>query len=250
MPKHYVIGNWKMNGTKVSQCRLVEGILSKLPILPNVEVAICPPFPYLQQISDKLFRRPVSLGAQSISEFDEGAYTGEVSGAMLKEFKTRFVLVGHSERRIHYKESDSIIALKFEAALRHELTPVLCVGETLDEREQQLTEQVIAEQIQAVIDHVGTTNLAKGIIAYEPVWAIGTGKTASPLQAQQIHTYIRGLVREQDKESAENLSILYGGSVNRSNAKELFSMPDINGGLVGGASLKATDFVEICLAAE
>ena len=249
MPKMYVIGNWKMHGSKVPNCRLVEGILCKLPILPKVDVAICPPFPFLQQVSDKLFRRPVMLGAQDLSSAKEGAYTGEVSGCMLRDFKVRFVLVGHSERRAMHHETDQLVADKFAAALEAELTPVLCVGETLEQRDAGRAEQVIAEQLSAVINTVGIEALSKGIIAYEPVWAIGTGKTATPLQAQHIHSFIRGLLREYDQALGSDISILYGGSVKADNAAELFGQPDINGGLIGGAAFKADSFVAICLAA-
>ncbi|MGB2221015.1 triose-phosphate isomerase [Neptunomonas sp.] len=249
MPKMYVIGNWKMHGSKITNCRLIEGILSKLPILTKVDVAICPPFPYLQQTSDKLFRRPILLGAQDLSCAKEGAYTGEVSGDMLRDLKTRFVLVGHSERRAIHNESDQVVANKFAAALEADLIPVLCVGETLEQREAGHAEQVIAEQVSAVINAVGVEALSKGIIAYEPVWAIGSGKTATPLQAQHIHAFIRGLVREHNETIGSDLSILYGGSVNPDNAATLFGQPDINGGLIGGASLKADSFVSICLAA-
>jgi triosephosphate isomerase len=191
----------------------------------------------------------VAWGAQDISQFDAGAYTGEVSGAMLVEFGCRYVIVGHSERRALYGETSDIVAQKYGAALKAGLTPIVCVGETLAERESGTTENVVSGQLDAVITRCGVQSLAHAIIAYEPVWAIGTGKTATPEQAQAVHAYIRSRVAAQDAAIAERVQVLYGGSVKASNAAQLFAMQDIDGGLIGGASLDAGEFVSICQAA-
>jgi triosephosphate isomerase len=189
------------------------------------------------------------MGSQDISVHESGAYTGEVSGPMLADFECKYAIVGHSERRTYHGESDALVAEKFEAALKFGLTPIFCVGETLEEREQGVTEQVIARQVDAVIERGGVEMLGKGVIAYEPVWAIGTGKTATPEQAQEVHAFIRGRVASHSADVAEGIRILYGGSMKPDNAAELMAKPDIDGGLIGGASLKAEDFLGICTAA-
>ena len=213
------------------------------------EMAVCPPYPYLGQAQLALQGSPLALGAQSLSEHASGAFTGEVSAAMLLEFGCRYVLVGHSERRALFGETDAVAAAKFAAAQEAGLVPVLCVGETLDERNAGQTASVIARQLSAVLDRVGVNAMASAVVAYEPVWAIGTGVTASPAQAQEVHAAIRAQVAALDAGVAEGLRILYGGSVKPQNAKELFGQADIDGGLIGGAALVADDFLTICLAA-
>lgn len=213
------------------------------------EMAVCPPYPYLGQAQLALQGSPLALGAQSLSEHASGAFTGEVSAAMLLEFGCRYVLVGHSERRALFGETDAVVAAKFAAAQEAGLVPVLCVGETLDERNAGQTASVIARQLSAVLDRVGVNAMASAVVAYEPVWAIGTGVTASPAQAQEVHAAIRAQVAALDIGVAEGLRILYGGSVKPQNAKELFGQADIDGGLIGGAALVADDFLAICLAA-
>jgi triosephosphate isomerase len=192
----------------------------------------------------------VALGAQDLSQFEDGAYTGGVSGAMLADCGCQYVIVGHSERRSVFGEGDDTVALKYAQAVKHRLTPILCVGETLAEREADVTEAAVARQLDAVIQRCGQAALAQGVIAYEPVWAIGTGRTATPQQAQAVHAFIRGRMGASDRRLAENLLILYGGSVKASNAVQLFAMTDVDGGLVGGASLAAEEFVAICSAAQ
>jgi triosephosphate isomerase len=213
------------------------------------EVLVCPPFVYLWETGRLLKDSEVALGAQSVCAESLGAFTGEVSGAMLRDVGCRYVLVGHSERRQLYGESDSLVARKFMAAQTQGLVPVLCVGETLEEREGGRTTEVVARQLEAVLSVSGVGSLASAVIAYEPVWAIGTGRTASPEQAQEVHAMIRGKVAALDATIASSVRILYGGSVKASNARELFAMADIDGGLVGGASLKAEEFAQICAAA-
>ena len=215
----------------------------------GVAVAVFVPFPYLAQAQAALTGGPLAWGAQNLSEKASGAFTGEVSAAMLKDFGCQYVLVGHSERRALYGESDALVAEKFAAALAAGLRPVLCVGETLAERESGKTAEVVAKQMAAVLDRVGVAALANAVVAYEPVWAIGTGKTATSEQAQEVHAAIRAQVAALDTKVAEGVQILYGGSVKPSNAEELFGMPDIDGGLIGGASLVAADFLAICRAA-
>ena len=215
----------------------------------GVDMAVCVPFPYLAQARDALSGTPVAWGAQTLSEFGKGAYTGEVSGAMLRDFGCRYVIVGHSERRTIFGEDSATVARKYQAALNMELTPILCVGETLAERESGVTEQVVAAQLDAAISLVGTAGIARGVIAYEPVWAVGTGRNASPEQAQAVHVFIRQRIAAQNAAVAENLLILYGGSVKATNAASLFAMADIDGGLIGGASLVADEFLGICNAA-
>jgi len=245
-----VAGNWKMHGGLAANQALLAALKTRLVARDGVGYAVCAPFPYLHQVGAALAGSAVAWGAQNLSEHDAGAYTGEVSGAMLREFGCRYVLVGHSERRALYGETDQQVAAKFVAAQRSGLTPILCVGETLEQRERGETELVVRRQVEAVLDAAGVAVLANAALAYEPVWAIGTGKTASPAQAQAAHEFIRALVGKREKGLAAQIAILYGGSVKPGNAKELFAMPDVDGGLIGGASLVADDFVAICEAAE
>ncbi len=249
MRKILVAGNWKLNGSLADTETLIQGILDGLSQVKAADVAVCPPYPYLAQAQRLLDGSTVKLGAQDVSDQTSGAFTGEVSAPMLAEFGCQYVIVGHSERRALYCEDDEFTARKFVAAQAGGLTPILCVGETLEEREKDITEAVVARQLDAVIELAGIDALAKSVIAYEPVWAIGTGKTATPDQAQAVHAFIRGRIASGSESVAENIQILYGGSVKPDNAKELFGMADIDGGLIGGASLKAEDFLGICTAA-
>lgn len=246
MRKNIVAGNWKMNGSKASVVELLEGIKKGAHSVQNVDLIVFPSFPFLAEIQNNLENSNIAWGAQNLSYQASGAYTGEVSADMLKDFGCRYVLVGHSERRTIFAETDAVVAAKFDRACQHGLIPVLCIGETLEEREQNKTIEVVTRQLEAVLqlEH-GVEYLYNSIIAYEPVWAIGTGLTATPEQAQEIHRQIRALISKHDANLATQLQILYGGSVKPSNAKELFSMPDIDGGLIGGASLNANDFIEI-----
>lgn len=240
--RQLVAGNWKMNGDKT----LVEQMQKQLAgaSLKNMDVVICPPFPYLG-----LFDSRVKLGSQNISEFDSGAHTGEISVAMLHEFNCEYVIVGHSERRADNNESDELVAKKVEQVLKANLTPILCVGEPENVREDGSFFDYIAAQLDAVLSEVGISQFSKIVLAYEPIWAIGTGKTASPAQAQEVHAFIRGCLAKQDDNIAANIVILYGGSVKGNNAQELFSQADVDGGLIGGASLNPEDFLSICQAA-
>ncbi|MFT6991570.1 MAG: triosephosphate isomerase [Paraglaciecola sp.] len=240
--RQLVAGNWKMNGDKA----LVEQMQKQFASasLENMDVVICPPFPYWG-----LFDGKVKLGSQNISQFDAGAHTGEVSVAMLAEFNCQYAIVGHSERRADNHESDIIVALKVEQALKANLTPILCVGEPENVREDGTLFDYIAAQLDAVLQKVGISQFANIVLAYEPIWAIGTGKTASPAQAQEVHAFIRGHLAKQDDNIAANIVILYGGSVKGNNAQELFSQADVDGGLIGGASLNPEDFLSICQAA-
>ena len=242
-------GNWKMNGDEAANAELVSGIMAGAPDADNVQLLVCPPYPYLGSVARQVEGSRVALGAQNVSEHTGGAYTGEVAPAMLRDVGCTFAIVGHSERRALYGESSSQVAAKFAAAQAAGLTPILCVGETLSEREAGSTESVINEQLNAALEANGVSAFGSAVIAYEPVWAIGTGQTATPEQAQDVHRHIRALLAEQDATIAENVQILYGGSVKGENAAGLFGMPDIDGGLIGGASLKATDFLAIAEAA-
>ena len=246
MRKKLVAGNWKMNGSLAENAALLAAIK---PALAGIEAAVCVPFPYLAQAQAALTGSSIAWGAQNLSEQGKGAFTGEVSASMLLDFGCRYVIVGHSERRSLYGESDELVAKKYVAAQAAGLTPILCVGELLDERESGVTEQVVARQLDAVIAAAGVASLAKAVVAYEPVWAIGTGKTASPEQAQAVHAFIRGKIAALDAAVADGLVIQYGGSVKASNAAELMAQPDIDGGLIGGASLVADEFIAICRAA-
>ena len=246
MRSSLIAGNWKMNGSLQSVAELVDGI--KAGDAGKAELAVFPPAVYLMKVGGMLADSNCALGAQNVCDQEAGAYTGEVAAAMLKECGCRYALVGHSERRSLYLETDQMVAARFAMAVASGLIPVLCVGETLDEREQGITEDVVARQIDAVIDVCGIDGIAQAIIAYEPVWAIGTGKVATPDQAQDVHAFIRGKLAQLDVGVAEQVKILYGGSMNPSNAAELLSQADIDGGLIGGASLKADDFLAIAQA--
>ena len=239
-----------MHGSRSDNASLVRSLLDLLRPQREAEVLVCPPFVYLWETSRLLKDSDVQLGGQSVSAESQGAFTGEVSAAMLRDVGCRYTLVGHSERRHLYGESDALVARKFVAAQAHGLVPVFCVGETLDERESERTKEVVARQIDAVLSVTGVRAFAKAIVAYEPVWAIGTGRNASPEQAQEVHALIRTKLAALDGMIAKSVRILYGGSVKASNARELFAMPDIDGGLVGGASLKAADFQQIIAAAQ
>jgi triosephosphate isomerase len=245
-----VAGNWKLNGSRASIKELVDGLQAGISDIKKTQVAVCPPYVYLSEVGQMLADSPIAMGSQDVSAEDSGAFTGEVAGTMISEMGCAYAIVGHSERRSIYGESDELTARKFAAARRHGLKPILCVGETLQEREQNITEKVVARQIDAVIDLEGIDAFKDAVIAYEPVWAIGTGMTATPEQAQEVHAFIRGRIAAEDQSVADGLQILYGGSVKGSNAEELFAKPDIDGGLIGGASLAAGEFLTICQAAD
>jgi len=247
MRKKLVAGNWKMHGSLAENAALLSALK---PALAGIEAVVCVPFPYLAQAQSELAGSSIAWGAQNLSEHSKGAYTGEVSASMLRDFGCSHVIVGHSERRSLYGESDQQVAAKFIAAQAGGLVPILCVGESLEERESGITEQVVARQLDAVISAAGIGALANAIVAYEPVWAIGTGKTASPEQAQAVHAFIRSKIAGLDAAIADGLVIQYGGSVKAANAAELLAKPDIDGGLIGGASLVADEFVAICRAAK
>jgi triosephosphate isomerase len=249
MRRRLVAGNWKMHGSLAVNQRLLDALRARLERVDGVGYAVCPSFPYMGQVSSVLAGSALQWGAQNLSEHDAGAYTGEVSGAMLKDFGCRYAIVGHSERRTLYAEDDRQVAAKFEAAQRAGLTPIFCVGETLQQRESGDTEAVLARQMQAVLARSGVQGFANAVVAYEPVWAIGTGRTATPEQAQSAHAFLRALVHKQDAGTAQGLTIVYGGSVKSGNAAELFALADVDGGLIGGASLVAEDFIAICEAA-
>ena len=249
MRQPLVAGNWKMNGSTASARALLAEIKAGVAEVAKCEVAVCPPFIYLPLAQAELTNTAIAWGAQNLSTEAVGAFTGEISAAMLLDCGCSYVIVGHSERRTLYGEDDQRVATKFAVARAAGIKPILCVGETLEEREQGITEAVIARQLDAVIAAQGASALAAGVIAYEPVWAIGTGKTASPEQAQQVHAFIRGRIAAQDASVAEGLRILYGGSMKSGNAAELMAQPDIDGGLIGGAALVASDFLGICRAA-
>lgn len=245
MRQRLVAGNWKMHGSKATVAALLTEIKAGLPA-SAVEWAVLPPFIYLDQVAHALAGSKLAWGAQNLCTVAQGAYTGEVAAPMLQEFGCRYVLVGHSERRALYGESDAIVAQKFTIAKEFGLRPILCVGESLQEREAGSTARVIERQVGAILGlAVKAGALEKAVIAYEPVWAIGTGKTASPEQAQEVHQWIRAQVAAENASLAQQLPIIYGGSVKAGNARELFAMPDIDGGLVGGASLQADEFLKI-----
>ena len=248
MRSKVVVGNWKLNGGLAGNEALLKALLRNVPGKPAA-CAVCVPYPYLAQARELLQGTPIEWGAQDVSEHEKGAYTGEVCAAMLVEVGARYGLVGHSERRQYHHESSELVARKFAAALHAGLVPVLCVGETLEQREAGQTEAVIASQLAPVLELTGAAGFAQAVVAYEPVWAIGTGRTASKEQAQQVHAFIRGEVARFDARIADSLPIVYGGSVKPDNAGELFAQPDVDGGLVGGASLVAADFLAIARAA-
>ncbi|MCC5861446.1 MAG: triose-phosphate isomerase [Gammaproteobacteria bacterium] len=244
-----VAGNWKMHGSRHANSELVHAVAAGVRAGLPCEVLVCPPFVYLPEVIAEAGDAALVVGAQNLSHQASGAFTGEVSGAMLADCGVTHVLVGHSERRALYGEDDAVVARKFIAAEAAGLVPVLCVGETLQEREAGQTESVVARQLDAVIAEAGVASLSRAVLAYEPVWAIGTGHTATPEQAQAVHAYLRGKIAGIDARIADSLRILYGGSVKADNARILFSQPDVDGGLVGGASLKAEEFLNICRAA-
>ncbi|GAB4355154.1 MAG: triose-phosphate isomerase [Immundisolibacter sp.] len=245
MSRKLVVGNWKMHGSRAQVDALLQALKAGLARAQGVDVAVCPPFPYLMQAAGLLAGTDVGVGAQNLAVEAAGAYTGEVSGEMLADVGCRYVIVGHSERRTLYGEDSALVARKYRAAVAQGLVPILCVGEQLAEREAGMTEQVVAAQLDAVLDLCGEAALATAVIAYEPVWAIGTGKVAAPEQAQAVHAFIRGRVAR----GADTPTLLYGGSVKPDNAAGLFVQPDVDGGLIGGASLVAEQFLAICEAA-
>lgn len=248
MKKKLIVGNWKMNGSLAANAELLSALKAGLPAGCSCGVGVAVPAPYLASVQAAVAGSPIAVAAQDVSAHDKGAYTGEVSGAMLKDFGVRYALVGHSERRQYHGETDAVVAAKAQAALAQGLTPIVCVGETLEEREAGSTEAVVKRQLAAVIHQVGHC-VSELVVAYEPVWAIGTGKTATPEQAQQVHAVLRAQLAAAT-EHAQGIAILYGGSMNAANAAELLAQADIDGGLVGGASLKAPDFLQIIAAAQ
>ena len=246
MKKKLIAGNWKMNGSAAANAALVEALRAGLPGA-SCQMAICVPAVYLSQVAQLVQNSDIGLGAQDVSAYDAGAYTGEISAAMLRECGVRYVIVGHSERRQYHGETDATVAVKTQKALAAGVTPIVCVGETLAEREAGKTEEVVKRQLAAVI-HTNGHCISEIVVAYEPVWAIGTGKTATPAQAQEVHAVLRAQLLAATPH-ADRMHILYGGSMNASNAAELLAQKDIDGGLVGGASLKAPDFLTIAAAA-
>lgn len=245
MRRTLIAGNWKMNGSLESITELMQGIKAGLGEVTNADMAVCPPAVYLLRVSGLIDQDTIGLGSQNICDQASGAYTGELAPSMLKEAGCQYAIIGHSERRSLYGESDELIAARFAMAVESGITPILCIGETLEERESGVTEDVVSRQLDAVIQTQGIEALGQCVIAYEPVWAIGTGKTATPEQAQAVHAYIRNKLAALNSDVAEKVQILYGGSMNAANAQELLSQPDIDGGLIGGASLKAADFLAI-----
>lgn len=242
-----VAANWKMNGTLATIRPLLAAIKQGVEGI-KTEVAICPPSVYIPELAAQLTDSEIKLGAQNVSQLDQGAFTGEISTDMLNDYSCEYVIVGHSERRSLYAENDILVAEKFVAVQAAGMTPILCVGELLEEREADNTDEVIARQLDAVIELAGIEAFNNAVVAYEPVWAIGTGKTATPEQAQEVHEFIRLRLARHANETANNIRILYGGSVKASNAEQLFKMVDIDGGLIGGAALVADDFLTICKA--
>jgi len=248
MRRPIVAGNWKMHGSRAENARLTEELLATAPPHPRAVCVLCPPLVYLQEVGRMLRDSVFSLGAQDVCADAHGAFTGEVSAAMLKDVGCEYVIVGHSERRLIYRESDQLIARKFAAAQSKGLVPILCVGEQLADREAGRTREVVARQLDVVLELCGAGAMEQGVVAYEPVWAIGTGRNATPDQAQEVHAFIRDRIGARDARIAAATRILYGGSVKAGNAAELFAMPDVDGGLVGGASLKADEFLAILAA--
>ncbi|OGI48329.1 MAG: triose-phosphate isomerase [Candidatus Muproteobacteria bacterium RIFCSPHIGHO2_12_FULL_60_33] len=245
-----VAGNWKMNGSRTESAALLDGIKKGMSSASKAEVAVCPPYILIPLAAEKLVGSAVAWGGQNLSAHESGAYTGEISGPMLRDYGCTYVIVGHSERRTLYGENDAMVAEKYGAAQAVGLIPILCVGETLQEREVNRTEAVVARQLDVVLGKHGIGSFRNAVVAYEPVWAIGTGKTATPRQAQDVHRFIRSRLAARDKTVAESTRILYGGSMKGGNAGELLTQPDIDGGLIGGASLQAEEFLTICRAAD
>jgi len=249
--RYLVAGNWKMNGSLAANRELIAALKSGAEACGGIDLLVCPPAVYLESVHRELGASSIALGAQNLSEQEKpGAFTGEIHGAMLAEVGCRYVIVGHSERRALYGESDALVAAKFAAARRSALTPILCLGETLQEREAGQTEAVLGRQLRAVTDASGIAAFANAVIAYEPVWAIGTGRNATPEQAQAAHAFLRGELVRLDAKIGNSIRLLYGGSVKADNAASLFASADVDGGLIGGASLKAPEFLAICKAAQ
>jgi triosephosphate isomerase len=248
MRQAMVAGNWKMHGSRVENARLLEAVTAGLPGAGTAQVLVCPPYVYLAEAVRTLHAGPVAVGAQNVSAESGGAYTGEVSASMLKDVGCTHVIVGHSERRHLFGESDDLVARKYAAAQSKGLIPILCMGEQLQEREDGDTEAVVARQLRAVVALCGIASFATAVIAYEPVWAIGTGKTATPEQAEEVHAFIRAQLAAEDAKIAGLVRVLYGGSVKAGNAAEIFAKPNVDGGLIGGASLKADEFLAIVAA--
>jgi len=249
MRRKLVVANWKMHGTLAQNKALFTAFKEQLAPISNIDIAVCVPYPYLFQAQSELGESRIAWGGQNIAKHEIGAYTGEVSATMLRDFGASYVIIGHSERSLAYCESEANVASKFVVAKHAGITPVLCVGETLQEREAGIMERVIASQIDAVLSEAGAAVFDNTIVSYEPIWAIGTGLSATPEQAQAMHEFIRGKVARLNKDAAESLRILYGGSVKPTNAAQLLAMPDIDGGLIGRCSLDANDFEKICRAA-
>ena len=249
MRRRLVAGNWKMHGNRSANEALLDAVLAGIGGVGEVECAVCVPYPYLAQAAERLRGTPLAWGAQNVSEHAQGAHTGEVSAAMLAECGCRYVIVGHSERRQLYGETDAQVAAKFRAVQSAGMTPILCVGETLAERDGGKTESVVQRQLEAVLAVSAGRGFVNAVLAYEPVWAIGTGRNATPEQARDVHAFLRSRVAAQDAGAARELRILYGGSVKAANAAALFAMPELDGGLIGGASLVAQDFLAIGRAA-
>ncbi len=245
MRRTLIAGNWKMNGSLESINELMQGLTDGISSVTNADMAVCPPAVYLLKVSGLIGDTAISLGSQNICDQESGAFTGELAPSMLKEAGCQYAIIGHSERRALYGESDALIANRFAMAVKSGVTPILCIGELLEERESGITEEVVSKQLDAVIAQEGIAAIAHCVIAYEPVWAIGTGKVATPEQAQSVHAFIRSKLAKQDANVAAQVQILYGGSMNAGNASELLSQEDIDGGLIGGASLKAEDFLAI-----
>jgi triosephosphate isomerase len=250
MRRPIVAGNWKLHGSRAENARLIEDIMAQLPAKAPALCVVCPPFVYLQECARLLRGSSIELGAQDVCAEAQGAFTGEVSAAMLKDVGCEYVIVGHSERRLIYRESDQLVARKFAAAQSKALIPILCVGEQLADREANRTQDVVQRQLDAVLELCGAEAFNHAVIAYEPVWAIGTGRNATPEQAQEVHAFIRARLSGRNAKIAAETRILYGGSVKAGNAAELFAMPDVDGGLIGGASLKADEFLAILAAAK
>ena len=244
MRKPLVAGNWKMNGTREASAELAASICSSAPF--RCDVVVIPPVIYMQKVSGLLKSESVLMGAQNVNSYEQGAYTGEISAPMIREFGCSYCLVGHSERRMLFGESNETTVAKIETLLKYQIQPILCVGETIEQRNSGHTVQVVSDQLRSVLDFFSPSDLANALIAYEPVWAIGTGETASPRVAGEVHGSIREIIRGKDQNLADSMRILYGGSVNPSNAYSLMSEVDIDGALVGGASLSSIDFIKIC----
>lgn len=249
MRRTLIAGNWKMNGSLAANRSLLSEIVAGLPVSSDCDVLVCAPAPYLTQCAELLMASPVKWGAQDVSEHAQGAFTGEVAASMLVDCGCQYVIVGHSERRAYHAESNAVVARKTSRALSESLIPIVCVGETLEQRESGQTEEVVAAQLQAVLDVVDVAQITQLVVAYEPVWAIGTGKTATPQMAQDVHAFLRQQIALKDVAAAASVQILYGGSMKPENAKDLLAMTDIDGGLIGGAALKSADFLAIAAAA-